>query len=92
MGCRIGGCAAPYYRIFNPVLQGEKFDEDGRYVRLWVPEIATLPNSWIHKPWMAPPDILFRANIRLGDNYPEPIVDHAAARSRAQSALENLLR
>jgi deoxyribodipyrimidine photo-lyase len=82
-----GADAAPYFRIFNPVLQGEKFDADGDYVRRWVPEIAALPDEWLHKPWMAPADILAKAGIILGTTYPKPIVDHAAARARALAAL-----
>ena len=83
-----GADAAPYFRIFNPVLQGEKFDADGTYVRRWVPEIAALPDKWLHQPWTAPPDILAKAGIELGKTYPRPIVDHAMARTRALTALE----
>jgi deoxyribodipyrimidine photo-lyase len=85
-----GADAAPYFRIFNPVLQGEKFDPDGAYVRCFVPELARLPNEWLHKPWMAPSDILAEADVRLGENYPAPIVDHAAARDRALAALAEI--
>ncbi len=85
-----GADAAPYFRIFNPVLQGEKFDGTGEYVRRWVPEIALLPDAWLHKPWMAPPDILARAGVQLGKTYPHPIVDHAAARARALAALAEI--
>ena len=80
-GC--GADAAPYFRIFNPVSQGEKFDKDGNYVRKWAPELSALPNQWIHKPWEAPDEILNEANIRLGKNYPKPIVNHADARKEA---------
>jgi deoxyribodipyrimidine photo-lyase len=80
-GC--GADAAPFFRVFNPVLQGEKFDPDGVYVRRWVPEIGGLPAKWIHKPWQAPRDVLDRARIRGGETYPLPIVDHSAARDRA---------
>lgn len=82
-----GADAAPYHRIFNPVLQGKKFDPDGAYVRRWIPEIAALPDRWIHKPWTAPPDRLAASGIALGETYPAPIVDHAAARERALAAL-----
>jgi deoxyribodipyrimidine photo-lyase len=79
-GC---GCdAQPWFRIFNPVRQGEKFDPDGEYVRRWVPELAGLPARHIHSPWNAPPEVLAAANVRLDDNYPRPIVDHAFARQR----------
>jgi deoxyribodipyrimidine photo-lyase len=81
-----GADAAPYYRIFNPVLQGEKFDADGAYVRRFVPEIARLPDNLIHRPWEAGPIELAAAGIELGKTYPRPIVDHAAARDRALSA------
>lgn len=87
-GC--GADAAPYFRIFNPVLQGEKFDPAGAYVRRWVPELAHLPDAWIHKPWEAPPAVLAGAGVRLGQTYPRPLVDHAAARTRALAALETI--
>ncbi|AWK86736.1 cryptochrome/photolyase family protein [Azospirillum thermophilum] len=80
-GC--GADAAPFFRVFNPVLQGEKFDPDGAYVRRFVPELAGLPARWIHKPWEAPADILRQAGVRLGSDYPRPILDHGAARDRA---------
>ncbi|NBB84130.1 MAG: deoxyribodipyrimidine photo-lyase [Alphaproteobacteria bacterium] len=83
-GC--GADAAPYFRIFNPVLQGEKFDPDGRYVRHWVPEVADLPDRWLHKPWQAPPLVCREAGLRLGRDYPAPIVDHKTARQRALDA------
>ena len=81
-----GADAAPYFRIFNPVAQGEKFDPDGDFVRRWVPELALLPTSHIHAPWTAPPAILSRAGVALGGNYPHPIVDHNQARQRALAA------
>lgn len=87
----VAGCgvdSAPFFRIFNPVLQGEKFDARGRYVRQWVPELAGLPDLFIHRPWQAPPDALAEAGVRLGESYPLPIVDHGAARRRALSAYE----
>ena len=81
-----GADAAPYFRIFNPVLQGEKFDPDGAYVSKWVPELARLPAKLIHQPWTATPMELAAASITLGETYPEPIVDHKAARERALAA------
>jgi deoxyribodipyrimidine photo-lyase len=87
-GC--GADAAPYFRIFNPVLQGEKFDPEGAYVRRWVPELAKLPDEWIHQPWAAPPMVLSEAGIRLGTTYPRPIVEHEAARKRALEALATI--
>jgi deoxyribodipyrimidine photo-lyase len=83
-GC--GADAAPYFRVFNPVLQGEKFDPDGIYVKRWLPELEGLPPKLIHKPWQATPIELASAGIELGRNYPRPIVDHATARARALSA------
>lgn len=80
-GC--GADASPFFRIFNPILQGEKFDPDGAYVRHHLPELERLPPRWIHKPWQAPPETLRQAGITLGKDYPRPIVDHAAARERA---------
>jgi len=90
-----GGCgadAAPYFRIFNPVSQGERFDAGGAYVRRWVPELARLPADWIHRPWEAAPQVLRAAGVELGRTYPLPIVDHGAARRRALQALASLRR
>ncbi|MFG1478129.1 deoxyribodipyrimidine photo-lyase [Xanthobacter sp. V4C-4] len=81
--------AAPYFRIFNPVLQGEKFDPNGAYVRRFVPELARLPAALIHKPWTADAATLRAAGISLGTTYPRPLVDHAAARDRALRALKS---
>jgi len=87
-GC--GADAAPYFRVFNPSLQGAKFDPDGDYVRRWIPEIAKLPVSLIHAPWEARPIELSDAGVRLGQNYPAPIVDHGVARQRALEAFKRL--
>lgn len=77
-GC---GCdAQPYFRVFNPVSQGERFDPAGDYVRRWVPELAAMPARHIHAPWLAPADVLRAAGVRLGQSYPRPIVEHRAAR------------
>lgn len=89
----IAGCgadAAPYFRIFNPITQGKKFDADGAYVRKYVPEIAGLPDKYLHAPWEAPDHILARANVTLGKTYPKPVVDHSAAREDALSAFSSL--
>jgi deoxyribodipyrimidine photo-lyase len=80
--------AAPFFRIFNPVLQGQTYDPDGTYVRRWLPELAKLPARFIHAPWTAPGDVLALAAVKLGRSYPRPIVDHHAARARALAALE----
>jgi deoxyribodipyrimidine photo-lyase len=87
-GC--GADAAPYFRIFNPFTQGEKFDGEARYVRQWIPELAALPDKWIHRPWEAPEETLETACIKLGQNYPRPIVDHADARKRALMLYDRL--
>ncbi len=83
-----GPDAAPYFRIFNPVTQSRRFDPDGDYIRRWVPELADVPTQWIHAPWEAPPLELAAAGVVLGDDYPAPIVDHAAARDRALAAYQ----
>ena len=87
-GC--GADAAPYFRIFNPVLQGEKFDKAGLYIRRWLPELAGLDNKYIHKPWAADPAILADAGIILGEDYPEPLVDLQDSRRRALSAWDQV--
>lgn len=88
-----GGCgadAAPYFRIFNPMTQGEKFDADGAYVKKWCPELKDVPSKYIHKPWECPPLELQTAGVTLGEDYPEPIVDHRQARERALAALSEV--
>jgi deoxyribodipyrimidine photo-lyase len=81
-----GADAAPYFRIFNPVLQGEKFDPDGDYVRRFVPELANLPAALIHQPWDATPLELASFGVTLGKTYPTPMIDHRMARQRALDA------
>ena len=81
-----GADAAPYFRVFNPILQGEKFDPAGVYVRRWVPELARLPDKLIHQPWSATPLELAAAGVELGKHYPQPIIDHKAGRERALAA------
>ena len=85
-GC--GADAAPYFRIFNPVLQGEKFDKEGEYVKKYCPELTKVPKKFIHKPWDAPKDILKAVNVTLGEDYPQPIVDLKESRERALAAFE----
>jgi len=89
-GC--GADAAPYFRIFNPVTQGEKFDPDGDYVREFVPELKNMPAKHIHAPWKAPDSVLDKAGVKLGESYPHPIVDHAAARKHALEGYEKIKR
>lgn len=87
-GC--GADAAPYFRIFNPVTQGEKFDPDGVYVRTYVPELKNLPDKYLHAPWDAPKDVLKRAGVVLGETYPELIVDLKASRERALEGYQSI--
>jgi deoxyribodipyrimidine photo-lyase len=87
-----GADAAPYFRIFNPVLQGEKFDPAGRYVRHWLPELANLGDKYIHQPWSADPADLADAGIRLGTDYPEPLVDLKTSRKDALVAWDRVKR
>jgi deoxyribodipyrimidine photo-lyase len=85
-----GADAAPYFRVFNPVLQGKKFDPDGRYVRRFVPELSELPDQYLHCPWEAPCSVLQDSGVKLGVTYPAPIVDHTVARQRALSAFNEI--
>ncbi len=87
-GC--GADAAPYFRIFNPILQGEKFDPKGHYIKKYLPILSEINETYIHQPWNAPPSTLRHAGIELGENYPLPLVDHAFARTRALNALEEV--
>jgi deoxyribodipyrimidine photo-lyase len=86
----VGVDSAPYFRVFNPVLQAEKFDPDGAYVRRWVPELARLEAPVIHKPWQASGEALTRAGVAPGETYPQPIVDHGLARARALAAFASM--
>lgn len=87
-GC--GADAAPFFRIFNPSSQGQRFDPEGRYVRRWVPELGKLPDKWIHRPWEAPASVLKEAGVTLGKDYPKPLVDHQTARAEALEAYREL--
>ncbi len=87
-GC--GADAAPYFRVFNPTSQGEKFDPNGTYVRRWCPALARLPAEWIHRVDKAPAQILRLAGVELGRTYPEPIVSHAIAREVALEAFAGI--
>jgi len=89
----IAGCgadAAPYFRIFNPVMQGQKFDPNGEYVRQYIPEISSLPNKYLFNPWEASDEILKKASIKLGSTYPFPIVDLKESRELALLAFQSL--
>jgi deoxyribodipyrimidine photo-lyase len=87
-GC--GADAAPYFRVFNPVRQGERFDPNGAYVRRWCPELAKLPDKLVHQPWAAPPAVLRAAGVSLGASYPLPIVDLAESRLAALAAYDTV--
>ena len=87
-GC--GADAAPYFRIFNPTLQSQKFDPKGTYIKQWIQELGALDTPYIHSPWQATHEVLERAGIQLGTAYPFPIVDHVFARKRALKALKTL--
>ncbi|HEV8548911.1 MAG TPA: FAD-binding domain-containing protein, partial [Polyangiaceae bacterium] len=81
--------AQPYFRVFNPRTQGEKFDPEGAYVKRWVPELARLPARYVHAPSEAAPNVLREAGVELGKSYPNPIVDHQQARARFLSVAES---
>ena len=85
-----GADAAPYFRIFNPILQGEKFDPDGEYTKKFVPELKKLPNKFLYKPWEAPTEILVKAGVELGQNYPRPIVEIEQSRNLALQTFKAL--
>jgi deoxyribodipyrimidine photo-lyase len=85
-----GADAAPFFRIFNPVLQGEKFDPHGDYVRQFVPELKHLPNEYVHRPWETPDNVLMKCAVVLGKDYPNRIVEHSAARIKALEIFKNI--
>ena len=87
-----GADASPYFRIFNPMVQGAKFDPEGEYVRRWCPELKKLPDKFIHAPFEADADVLAEAGVKLGRDYPKPIVDHAEARNAALAAYRKITR
>ena len=85
----IAGCgadAAPFFRIFNPITQSEKFDKQGSYIRRYVPELKDMPEKYIHAPWLAPAEVLTVAGVNIGINYPAPVVDIKVSRARALEA------
>ncbi|QPC45951.1 cryptochrome/photolyase family protein [Mangrovibacillus cuniculi] len=85
-----GADASPYFRIFNPTVQSKKFDKSGEYIKKWVPELAGIPEKYIHEPWTAPDHILKDAGVKLGVDYPSPMVDHKAARERALAKYQEI--
>ena len=81
-----GADAAPYFRIFNPITQGQKFDPDGKYTRKYLPVLNDMPDKFLFNPWEAPEDVLKSAGIKLGENYPLPIVEIGSSRQKALEA------
>jgi len=85
-----GADAAPYFRIFNPVTQGQKFDPTGEYTRRFVPELDRMPDKYLFNPWEAPPEILETADVVLGETYPHPVVDLKESREQALEAYQQI--
>ena len=85
-----GADAAPYFRIFNPISQGIKFDPEGEYTKKFLPELKDLPIKYLYSPWEAPEDVLEQANVKLGENYPNPIVDLKESREKALNAFDQI--
>jgi deoxyribodipyrimidine photo-lyase len=85
-----GADASPFFRIFNPILQGKKFDAAGEYIRRWVPELSALPDAYLNEPWSAPEEILRESGLVLGENYPLPVVAHKQAREGALAAYASI--
>jgi deoxyribodipyrimidine photo-lyase len=81
-----GTDAVPYFRILNPVTQSQKHDPQGVYIRRWLPELSAVPDGFIHQPWLMPPELQKACGVRIGSDYPAPLVEHAAARERALQA------
>ncbi|MEO6397905.1 MAG: FAD-binding domain-containing protein, partial [Tepidiformaceae bacterium] len=86
-----GADAPPYFRIFNPVLQGQRFDPDGLFIRHWVPELKDLPNRFLYAPWTAPLEIQNASQCVIGEDYPAPIVPHDFATARAKALFASSL-
>ena len=89
----VAGCGTdsqPFFRVFNPQTQGEKFDPKGAYVRRWVPELARMPDRWLHAPWAAPAAVLDAAGVTLGTTYPQPVVPLDVGRDRALAAFRTM--
>jgi deoxyribodipyrimidine photo-lyase len=85
-----GADAAPYFRIFNPITQGKKFDIDGEYTKKYVPELRDMPKKYLFNPWEAPDEVLKKANITLGVNYPKPIIDIKKSREKALESFRQI--
>ena len=87
-----GADAAPYFRIFNPITQGQRFDPKGEYTKRFLPELAAMPSKYLFEPWNAPAAVLHEAGVILGENYPQPIVDVKASREAALEAFAEMKR
>jgi deoxyribodipyrimidine photo-lyase len=84
----VGTDAAPYFRIFNPILQSKKFDPQGNFIRQWIPELSKVPQQYIHEPWTIPQDVQQQFGCVIGKHYPDPIVDHAIVKERVMQAFQ----
>jgi deoxyribodipyrimidine photo-lyase len=84
----IGTDAQPYFRVFNPITQGERYDEDGEYIKRWVPELEDVPDEHIHEPWKMSKDEQQACGVEVGEDYPEPIVDHDTMRKKSVERFE----
>ena len=89
-GC--GADAAPYFRIFNPVTQSQKFDPNGEYIKTWLPELRNLPATYLHEPWKTPEDIQRQHNVIIDKNYPSPVVDLKQSRQRALDSYRQFIK
>ena len=85
-----GADAQPFFRIFNPITQSERYDPEGRYIKRWVPELKDLPKKYVHTPWETPEAVQQRIGFTPGESYPLPIVDHKPARERALAAYQQI--
>ena len=85
-----GSDAAPFFRIFNPITQSLKFDKEANYIRKFIPEISKLPDKYIFSPWLADSNTLKVSNLKLGKDYPYPIIDYSYSRERALAAFKNI--
>jgi deoxyribodipyrimidine photo-lyase len=87
----VGADPQPWFRIFNPVLQGQRFDADGAWVRRWIPELTNVPDRYLHAPWQMPPQTAAEAGVEIGRTYPRPIIDLRAGRERALAAFRSVV-
>ena len=85
-----GADAAPYFRIFNPVKQGQDFDKDGEYTKKYLPQLSKMPDKYLFNPWEAPKELLADAGVKLGENYPHPIVELKSSRENALASFDQI--